>query len=74
MNNGAHHMPNLTGPQAGKRLCLRCGVTFLSEGPWNRVCPHCSEANERPDVDNYVPPVHRAHVRQAFLPSHCAEE
>ena len=33
------------GPHVGERLCLACGHSFLSEGPWNRICPHCSERN-----------------------------
>jgi len=27
------------------RCCLACGDEFLSEGPWNRICPVCSERN-----------------------------
>jgi len=27
------------------RRCLSCNKKFLSEGPWNRICPHCSERN-----------------------------
>lgn len=23
------------------RLCLVCGRHFLSDGPWNRICPRC---------------------------------
>jgi len=25
----------------GMRTCLDCGKKFLSEGPWNRICPAC---------------------------------
>jgi hypothetical protein len=28
------------------RTCLACGSTFLSEGPWNRICADCSERND----------------------------
>jgi len=28
------------------RTCLACGSAFLSEGPWNRICPSCSERND----------------------------
>ena len=27
------------------RMCLSCGHSFLSEGPWNRICGACSERN-----------------------------
>jgi len=27
------------------RVCLSCDRPFLSEGPWNRICPRCSERN-----------------------------
>lgn len=33
------------GPQVGVRVCLSCNGPFLSEGPWNRICPHCAERN-----------------------------
>lgn len=33
------------GPHVASRICLACGQPFLSEGPWNRICPHCSERN-----------------------------
>ena len=23
------------------RVCLSCGETFASAGPWNRICPDC---------------------------------
>ena len=23
------------------RSCLSCGAEFLSDGPWNRICPRC---------------------------------
>ena len=26
-------------------MCLSCVKPFLSEGPWNRICPRCSERN-----------------------------
>jgi len=29
----------------GIRACLSCGKRFLSEGPWNRICTHCTERN-----------------------------
>jgi len=28
-------------PQAADRICLSCDLPFLSEGPWNRMCPRC---------------------------------
>ena len=28
-----------------KRICLRCDREFMSEGPFNRVCPGCREIN-----------------------------
>jgi len=33
------------GPHVARRYCLACNKPFLSEGPWNRICPHCSERN-----------------------------
>jgi len=33
------------GPHVGPRICLSCDRVFLSEGPWNRICPRCSERN-----------------------------
>ncbi len=27
------------------RDCLSCGRSFMSEGPWNRICGGCSERN-----------------------------
>jgi len=32
------------------RICLSCNRKFRSEGPWNRICPVCSERNA-----NYSP-------------------
>lgn len=49
-----------------KRLCLKCGEKFLSQGRHNRICVKCGLSNERirthsyvlsmrlPDVMNYV--------------------
>ncbi|MFP4057678.1 MAG: hypothetical protein ACLF0G_12500 [Candidatus Brocadiia bacterium] len=33
------------GPKVAMRTCLACDRPFLSEGPWNRICPRCSERN-----------------------------
>ena len=33
------------GPAVRTRTCLACSQAFLSEGPWNRICPRCSERN-----------------------------
>jgi len=33
------------GPGVAQRTCLSCSRLFLSEGPWNRICPHCAERN-----------------------------
>ena len=33
------------GDQVGTRTCLSCNRPFLSEGPWNRICPQCGERN-----------------------------
>lgn len=33
------------GKHVGMRNCLACNQPFLSEGPWNRICPRCSERN-----------------------------
>ena len=29
----------------GLRTCLVCDKKFLSEGPWNRICPTCNGRN-----------------------------
>ncbi len=36
-----------------KRLCLRCGKTFLSKGAYNRICEKCSLTNERVASNTY---------------------
>ena len=28
------------------RTCLKCRKGFISEGPWNRLCSHCSAQNQ----------------------------
>lgn len=33
--------------QEGKRVCLKCDKKFKSNGPWNRLCPHCKNLNDR---------------------------
>jgi predicted nucleic acid-binding Zn ribbon protein len=33
------------GDHVATRVCLSCNRRFLSEGPWNRICPFCSERN-----------------------------
>ena len=45
-------------PIAARRKCLSCGACFASEGPWNRICPSCSEADEGPPVRR----VHHVHL------------
>ena len=30
-----------------KRLCLKCGKTFLSINPYNRLCEKCVSTNEK---------------------------
>ena len=37
----------------GVRSCLSCGKMFLSEGPWNRICPNCSERNASVSARSY---------------------
>ena len=37
--------PNGRGSQVKPRTCLGCGVEFLSEGPWNRLCDSCAHRN-----------------------------
>ena len=36
-----------------KRLCLKCGKKFLSEGPHNRICVKCGLINDRIIVVTY---------------------
>ena len=33
-------------PDAKPRTCLKCGETFASEGPWNRICSSCNRDND----------------------------
>lgn len=33
------------GDKVATRVCLSCSRSFLSEGPWNRICPRCAERN-----------------------------
>ena len=35
------------GKLQNKRLCLKCGKKFLSEGPHNRICVKCDLINDR---------------------------
>jgi hypothetical protein len=35
------------------RTCLSCNKRFLSEGPWNRICPNCSERNASVSARSY---------------------
>ncbi len=38
--------PPPTHARAAKRRCLRCGETFASDGPQNRICKPCKHLNE----------------------------
>ncbi len=29
-----------------RRRCLKCNRSFLSEGPWNRLCARCNAQNK----------------------------
>ncbi|HDY66629.1 MAG TPA: hypothetical protein ENH85_02430 [Candidatus Scalindua sp.] len=41
------------GKLQNKRLCLKCGKKFLSEGPHNRICVKCGLINVRIIVGTY---------------------
>ncbi len=46
----ACHRKHFDLPTAAKRKCnggtsRKCEGMFMSEGPWNRICPRCSERN-----------------------------
>ncbi len=48
-------------PHAARRVCLHCDCSFLSEGPWNRICPICKGQQyrmpaERGPTARYEPP------------------
>ncbi len=43
------------------RTCLRCGQTFISDGPANRICPKCKRALQR-SGDTYEPVRRRTKV------------
>ncbi len=51
------HKPNNFNTSVGKlqnkRLCLKCGQKFLSEGPHNRICVKCGLINDRIIVVTY---------------------
>lgn len=38
-------------PLAKPRSCLKCGETFDSSGPGNRICPPCQRSNARLRLD-----------------------
>jgi len=44
------------GPTVAMRTCLGCNRPFLSEGPWNRLCPPCSR------VADGMPPMAKSHA------------
>lgn len=45
------------GAQSASRPCLGgCGKPFMSDGPWQRICPKCSARNEHEGVQ---PPANR---------------
>lgn len=37
-------------PQAKPRSCLKCGDTFHSAGPWNRICSPCHKKSKRLEI------------------------
>ncbi len=37
-----------------KRLCLKCGKRFLSQGYHNRICVKCGLSNERIRTSSYA--------------------
>lgn len=37
-----------------KRLCLKCGEKFLSQGHHNRICVRCGLSNERIRTSSYA--------------------
>jgi len=41
-----HVQPNRDVPTS-PRTCLRCGKSFPSTGPGNRICRHCAELNRK---------------------------
>ncbi len=44
--------------QIKKRNCLKCGQSFLSEGPANRICRRCRRINDR------LPPMSEAQLQR----------
>ena len=36
------------------RICLSCDGEFLSQGPWNRICPDCASAQRRLGEHNLI--------------------
>jgi hypothetical protein len=71
MGHAAHHHHVHPGPYVAQRRCIGgCERMFLSEGPWNRICPHCDDRNR-------MAATHRERPAHLFLPKHpttCPEE
>ena len=42
-----------------KRVCLKCGKTFNSLGPGNRICPGCTRINRALAVPERVIAIQR---------------
>ena len=40
-------------PPRKSRLCLKCGKTFFSDGPHNRLCFACNAKNQR-ETERYL--------------------
>ncbi len=51
------------GAEVGQRTCLSCDKPFLSEGPWNRICPRCEEGNS--STPPRAIPVSRGYSKQS---------
>ena len=67
---GLRHTRNLDTPDARVRTCLKGDHPFLSEGPWNRICPKCVEAQGRGPDARFAPT--RGRQRSARAGSHDA--
>ena len=47
LDDGSGPVVEPSAPAARPRTCLKCGRSFDSEGPGNRICSPCGEANDR---------------------------
>lgn len=50
--------------EPGERICLACDHAFMSEGPWNRICPACSDRHEKQPASHREATRHSLRLRE----------